>query len=72
MGESGVRFGHGAVSRAAAAAWALAYAALLAHLLFLPYASTPIAFDEALRRFAAISWAALDRKSTRLNSSHRL
>lgn len=47
------------MSRVSAAVWALAVALLLAHLLFLPYASTPLAFDEALRRFAGLSWAAL-------------
>ncbi len=37
----------------------LAYAALVAHLLFIPYAFAPLPFDEALRAFARIPWAQL-------------
>jgi VanZ family protein len=35
---------------------ALAYAALVAHLLFIPYALSPLPFGEALRRFTQIRW----------------
>ena len=38
---------------------ALLYAALLAHLLFIPYAFTPLSFDEALHRLAAMRWVQL-------------
>jgi VanZ family protein len=38
---------------------ALIYAALLAHLLFIPYAFSPLPFDETLRRFMNIPWLQL-------------
>jgi hypothetical protein len=38
---------------------AVAYAALLAHLLFIPYAFSPLPFDEALRRFVDTPWLRL-------------
>jgi VanZ family protein len=41
------------------ALWALIYAALLAHLLFIPYAFSPLPFDETLRRFEHIPWLQL-------------
>lgn len=44
------------VGRAGIAAAALAYAALAAHLLFIPYAYAPLSFDAALRRLAQIQW----------------
>ncbi len=45
--------------RARAALAALAYAALAAHLLFIPYDYAPLAFDEGFARFARIPWMAL-------------
>ena len=47
------------MTRTRIALWALAYAALLAHLLFIPYAYSPLPFDETLRRFAHIPWLQL-------------
>jgi len=47
------------VTRARIALVALAYAALVAHLLFIPYAFSPLPFDETLRRFAHIPWLQL-------------
>jgi VanZ family protein len=47
------------VTRASIAFLALAYAALVAHLLFIPYAYSPLPFDETLRRFARIPWLQL-------------
>jgi VanZ family protein len=38
---------------------ALAYAALVAHLLFIPYAFSPLPFREAFHRFAEIRWLGL-------------
>jgi len=38
---------------------ALVYAALAAHLLFIPYAFSPLSFDEGLRRFLEIHWLVL-------------
>ncbi len=38
---------------------ALAYAALVAHLLFIPYSYSPLPFDETLRRFVQIPWLRL-------------
>ncbi|MGO8754159.1 MAG: hypothetical protein ACLQHK_02885 [Gallionellaceae bacterium] len=38
---------------------ALAYAVLVAHLLFIPYSYLPLPFDEALHRFAHIPWMQL-------------
>src|SRR5271167_3434158 len=48
-----------AVTRARVALLALIYAALLAHLLFIPYSFSPLPFDETLRRFAHIPWLRL-------------
>jgi VanZ family protein len=45
--------------RARIAIFALLYAALLAHLLFIPYAFSPLPYDETLRRFANIPWLQL-------------
>lgn len=45
--------------RARIAFLALVYAALLAHLLFIPYAFSPLPYDETLRRFANIPWLQL-------------
>ena len=42
--------------RAFVALSALAYAVLVAHLLFIPYAFSPLPFDEALRRFSQMRW----------------
>ena len=47
------------VTRARIALGALAYAALVAHLLFIPYLFSPLPFDETLRRFAHIPWLQL-------------
>ena len=38
---------------------ALAYAALIAHLLFIPYAISPLPLGETLRRFADVRWLEL-------------
>jgi len=40
------------MTRARVALLALTYAAFLAHLLFIPYAFSPLPFDETLRNFA--------------------
>ena len=48
-----------AVTRARIALSALIYAALLAHLLFIPYAFSPLPFDETLRRFTHLPWLQL-------------
>ena len=47
------------VTRARIALGALAYAALVAHLLFIPYLFSPLPFDETLRLFAHIPWLQL-------------
>lgn len=47
------------MKRSLAWALALADAVLVAHLLLIPYALTPIPFDEALRRAALVRWDAL-------------
>ena len=47
------------MTRGRTALAALVYAALLAHLLFIPYAFTPLRFDEALHRLAAMRWVQL-------------
>jgi hypothetical protein len=47
------------MTRARIALLALTYAALLAHLLFIPYAFSPLPFDETLRRFAHLPWMQL-------------
>jgi VanZ family protein len=47
------------VTRARIALAALAYAALVAHLLFIPYAFSPLSLDDTLRRFALIPWLQL-------------
>ena len=46
----------GYAKRVGIAALALAYAALVAHLLFIPYAYSPLPFEEAVHRFAQIRW----------------
>ena len=48
-----------AVTRARIALLALIYAALLAHLLFIPYTFSPLPWDETLRRFAHMPWLRL-------------
>lgn len=47
------------VTRARIALWTLAYAALLAHLLFIPDAFSPLPSDETLRRLAHMPWLRL-------------
>ena len=47
------------VTRARIALGALAYAALVAHLLFIPYLFSPLPFDETLRRLAHLPWLKL-------------
>ena len=44
------------IGRAGIALSAVVYAALVAHLLFIPYAFSPLPFQEALHRFAQIRW----------------
>jgi VanZ family protein len=45
--------------RARLALAALAYALLVAHLLFIPYVFSPLPLADTLRRFAAVPWLAL-------------
>jgi VanZ family protein len=47
------------VTRARIALGALAYAALVAHLLFIPYLFSPLPFEETLRRLAHLPWLKL-------------
>ena len=47
------------VTRARIALGALAYAALVAHLLFIPYLYSPLPLDETMRRFAQLPWMQL-------------
>jgi hypothetical protein len=44
------------VTRARIALVALTYAALVAHLLFIPYSFSLLSFDETWRRFAHVPW----------------
>ena len=53
------RYPHTGSARIGIALVALGYAVLIAHLLFIPYAFTPLDFDAALRRFAQIRWIEL-------------
>ncbi len=45
--------------RARIALAALAYAALVAHLLFIPYSFSPLSLDETLRQFVHVPWLQL-------------
>ena len=47
------------MTRAGIAFLAVVCAALVAHLLFIPYAFSPLPFDEAIRQFAHIPWMRL-------------